>query len=205
MHYLIESHRNAFELLENNPLYKPDWITLKSVIENITDEQLVAYFLEHSDQKNKSLSVALNKLLKDKLVVTGWRAESPIFQDSNYLGNKWRLDFAKNSLAIEVGFNHSGVIAWNLTKLNLSSELNHVTKAIQTHIGIVITATESLRKAGGFDSAIGTFEKFLIYLKPMQQMLTVPILVIGLEAPDTIKIIHEQQTPSKKIGIIQPI
>lgn len=201
MKYKIASHRNAFELLEHNVNYKADWLSLKSVIENITDEELIAYFTKHSDGKNKSLSVTLNKILKEKLVVNGWAAESPIFQDIAYQDNSWRLDFAKGTIAVEVAFNHSGVIAWNLIKPNLSGELNHVTKAIQTEIGVVITATENLKKACGFDSAIGTFEKFLTYLKPMRQMLTVPILVIGLESPESFKIVHKK-TNGKINGVI---
>ncbi len=202
MKYKIASHRNAFELLEYNANYKADWLSLKSVIENITDEELMAYFTKYSDGKNKSLSVALNKILKDELVINNWDAESPIFQDADYQDNSWRLDFAKGTIAVEVAFNHGSVIAWNLIKPNLSGELNHVTKAIQTEVGVVITATENLKKAGGFDSAIGTFEKFLTYLKPMRQMLTVPILVIGLESPETFKIVH-QNIKGKKNGVIQ--
>ena len=204
MNFIYESHRNAFELLENNPSYSVDWIVLKSVIHGITDAEIQNYFHTHSAGKNKSLSVAINRLLRDKLVQLNWQAESFIFQDPNYQGESWRLDFAKGKIAIEVAFNHGEAVAWNLIKPNLSGELNHVTKNIQTEIGVIITATENLKRAGGFDSAVGTYEKFLTYLKPLRQMLTVPMLVIGLENPSTFRVKH-QLTNGKKIGVIEAI
>ena len=99
MNFIYESHRNAFELLENNPLYSVDWNVLKSVIQAITDAEIQDYFHTHSAGKNKSLSVAINKLLRDKLVHLNWQAESFIFQDPNYQGESWRLDFAKGKIA----------------------------------------------------------------------------------------------------------
>lgn len=202
MNYIYESHRNAFELLENNEAYKKDWLILKNVIDNITDTQLIDYFNHHSDGRNKSLSVAINRLLKDELVKVGWSAESAIFQDSRYTGDTWRLDFAKGLIAVEVAFNHGEATAWNLIKPNLSGELNHVQKNIQTEIGILITATHDLKKAGGFDSAVGTYQKFLTYLRPMRQMLTVPMLIIGLDKPSEFRIGH-RKVGTKTVGVIE--
>lgn len=204
MHFFYTSHRNALELLENNPSYLEDWYELKSIIENITDEKLISYFTTHSDGKNKSLSVAINRLLKDELVENGWQSESPIFQDPRYIDDKWRLDFAKNKIAIEVAFNHGEATAWNLIKPNLSGELNHVKKAIQTEIGVIITATDELKAKGGFDSAVGSYEKFLTYLQPMRNMLSVPMLIIGLNSPENFVIRHEKRD-GKKVGIIESL
>lgn len=105
-----------------------------------------------------------------------------------------RLDFAKNDISIEVGFNHGEAIAWNFIKPTLAGELNHVEKAIQTKICIIITATQDLKVAGGFDGVVGTYEKYIQYLNPLRHILTAPILIIGLEAPLSFYISH------KKIG-----
>jgi hypothetical protein len=202
MSFNYSSHRNALELLENNPTYREDWLDIKSVLDGIDDHKLINYFNTHSTGKNKSLSVAINRLLKDELIAKGWRPESPIFQDPRYQGDTWRLDFAKNKIAVEVAFNHGEAVSWNLIKPNLSGELNHVAKAIQTEIGIVITATEELRRAGGFDSAVGTYEKFLTYLQPLRNMLSVPMLIIGLNAPEGFVISHTK-TGNKNLGSIK--
>lgn len=87
-------------------------------------------------------------------------------------------------------FNHGEAISWNLLKPVMASELNHVRKAIQTSAGIVICATEEMREAGNFDSAVGTYEKFLRYLTPMYNVLTAPLLMIGLKAPESFYIDH---------------
>ena len=130
----------------------------------------------------------------------GWTGESGIFQDAQYRNERrWRLDFSKvmvdevgtrRGIAVEVAFNHGEAIAWNLLKPVLASELNHVEKQIDIGegIGVVIAATESLKEAGGFDGAVGSFEKFLTYLKPLQNQLTAPMILVGLEAPEAFKI-----------------
>ncbi|MFC0077706.1 BglII/BstYI family type II restriction endonuclease [Flavobacterium procerum] len=149
-----------------------------------------------------SLSKSINSLLKERFKASGWHEESAIFQDSQYRGDTWRLDFAKKDVSIEVAFNHASVIAWNLLKPVLASELNHVDKAIQTKIGVIITATEALKRAGGFDGAVGTFEKYLEYLPPLNNVLTVPLFIIGLDTPDTFRVDQHQHALRKKIGKI---
>lgn len=203
MNFDVHSFRHAGVIL-NEPEFIDQFSELIQIITNITDTDLIekhnSYGAEVIDRKPKSLSKAVNELLKERFEAANWQAESGIFQDSMYLGDTWRLDFAKDDISIEVAFNHASVIAWNLTKPALASELNHVEKAIQTKIGVIITATENFKKLGGFDGAIGTYEKFLDYLPPLRNMLTAPLLIIGLKAPETFHIEHEQIAPRKKVG-----
>lgn len=156
-------------------------------------------------QKQKSISKTINELIKEELIVFGWEEESPIFQDTSYLGDTWRLDFAKQNISIEVAFNHGSVIAWNLLKPVLASELNHINKAIQTKIGVVICITNEMKTAGGFDNAVGSYEKFLDYFKPLNNQLTVPIALIGLKAPKTFRIQHFKEGNSNRGKIIKLI
>lgn len=130
--------------------------------------------------------------------------EAPIFQEEGFKESKWRLDFAKEKISIEVAFNHGEAIAWNLIKPVLASELNHVKKAIQTEVAILICATQSLKKAGAFDGAVGEFEKILRYLIPLDRILTVPMVVIGLQAPETFKIV-KSKVSGRNVGQIVPI
>jgi hypothetical protein len=205
MEFIYESFRHSGVIL-NEPEFIEEFTEIIDVITAITEEQLIAkhenYELNDEENTPKSLSKAINDLLKEGLVNKGWTPESGIFQDSNYQGDTWRLDFAKQDISIEVGFNHSSVIAWNLTKPVLASELNHVQKAIQTKIGVIITATEELKQKGGFDGAIGTYEKYLDYLPPLNNLLTVPLFIIGLKAPITFIVKDFQLAPRKKIGKI---
>lgn len=189
MNYRIYSHRYAVSILESEEEFSETWTEIKHVINKITDEMIIQRF-EEKHQKQKSLSRTINDLLKEELMAFGWHEESYIFQDTDYKGDTWRLDFAKENISIEVAFNHGSVIAWNLLKPVLASELNHVQKAIQTKVGVVICATDTMKIAGGFDNAVGSYEKFLDYFAPLNNQLSVPIALIGLDAPETFYIQH---------------
>lgn len=205
MEFKVHSFRHAGVIL-NEEEFVDQFSELMTIISDITDNELIAkhesYGLHNIESTPKSLSIALNEILKEKFEAYEWVSESGIFQDNMYQGDTWRLDFAKDDISIEVAFNHSSVIAWNLIKPVLASELNHVEKAIQTKIGVLITATNDLKRLGGFDGAIGTYEKYLDYLPPLRNVLTAPLLIIGLEPPKTFHIEVFQQAPRKKIGKI---
>lgn len=206
MDFVIESFRHAAVILNENE-FVDQFSDIMQVISGISDDDLItrhlSYGKEDEEKLPKSLSTAINSLLKERFINNGWISESGIFQDNLYQGETWRLDFAKDDISIEVGFNHASVIAWNLIKPVLASELNHVEKGIQTKIGVVITATNEMKVLGGFDGAIGTFEKYLDYLPPLRNMLTVPLLIIGLKPPRSFRVVHEQYKPRKKIGRIE--
>jgi hypothetical protein len=189
MKYKIHSFRHAEVILANENTYSEVWNELLAVISSITDDEIKEYF-ENATRKAKSLSEAINNILKVKLINLGWNEESLIFQDDEYSGNRWRLDFAKHNISLEVAFNHGEAIAWNLIKPVIASELNHVNKEINTEIGIIICATKDLKTKGGFDGAVGEYEKFLTYLNPLRDLLSVPMVIIGLEAPETFEIEH---------------
>ena len=147
----------------------------------------------------------MNKLIRIELTARGWASESYIFADEDYgpaARGTWRLDFAKDELSIEVAFNHRSDISWNLIKPTLASELNHVQKAIQTSGGVIVTATQALKAAGGYDSAVGTYEDYVQYLKPLRNMLTAPLAIIGLEPPDGFRIDVVPGAGNSKVGSV---
>ena len=189
MKFRTISHRFG-EAITTEAEFQYDWLELLSVIESISDDDIVK---EHSvnTPKRKSISMAINNLLKYRLVQKGWFSETAIFNDPDYLQTRWRLDFSKNNISVEVAFNHGEATAWNLMKPVLASELNHVEKDVQTRLGVVIMATEEMKRAGGFDGAVGTFEKAGRYLKPLQNQLSCPMVLIGLEAPESFVVEHE--------------
>jgi hypothetical protein len=197
MNFVIHSHRYAEELLDRN--WRTQWEEVKSIISSVSDDELIVEFGTNRGA-TKSLSAAINAVLKRKLEGAGWDSESPIFQEAD--SERWRLDFAKQDISIEVAFNHGEAVAWNLLKPVLASELNHVRKAIQTKVGIIIFATDELKEKGGFDSAVGTFEKAKRYLRPLNNILSVPIAVIGLLAPSSFYIRHERSDSGRMTGLV---
>lgn len=206
MRYITHSFRYADVILQQ-PEFAADHIELLDIVRGVTDADIIhqhdSYGIPDVLRKPKSLSVAINHILKEHFIQRGWAHESPIFNDGDYQDNRWRLDFAKpDTISVEVAFNHAGSIAWNMIKPVLASELNHVRKAMQTRVGVIITATNAMRTAGGFDPAIGTFETFQNYLKPFNGILTTPMLIIGLEPPESFRIVHTKPAPRKTIGEI---
>lgn len=188
MRYVTSSYRNAMELFGTVDRYRTLWAEVDSAISSITDDDIMEWYSANTAGRGMSISMALNALLKQELLARGWTAESQIFGEGEYMTSLWRLDFAKQDISIEVGFNHGEAVAWNLIKPVIASELNHVQKAIQTSAGIVITATQELKDAGGFDSAVGTYEKYVSYLKPLRNLLTVPLVIVGLRRPERFRI-----------------
>ena len=205
MKFITHSHRHALEIFMEDDRINCLWDEIVDVVKKISDDDIINEF-NSERRKAKSISEAINKLIAKGLIAKGWNEESPIFADPNYSDNKgtWRLDFAKDDIAIEVAFNHGGNVSWNLIKPVLSSELNHVEKAIQTQVGVLITATDEMKRAGGFDGAVGSYEKYVEYLKPLNNLLTTPLMIIGLEAPETFEIIQKDEN-GKKVGYVKYI
>lgn len=199
MKYCTHSYRHGETILKDEK-HAVLYYEVLDAIDSISDEELKEKHLSYEkkiDKKGKpkrrpmSLSVAINDVLKEKLVAKGWSAESAIFQEAEYSKKKehrWRLDFAKGNVSVEVAFNHGEAIAWNLMKPVMASQENNVKKAIETDAAIVIAATAALKEAGGFDSAIGEYEKILRYFRPLNNILTAPLVVVGLDAPETFRL-----------------
>lgn len=189
MEYELHSHRFGVAIAAERE-YSSEWNEILQSLESISDEEIKQ---KHASKcnKRKSISKAINLLIHEKLESLGWKPESSIFNDPEYTQARWRLDFAKKNISLEVAFNHGEAIAWNLLKPVLASELNHVQKEAQTSLGVVIMATEGMKSAGGFDNAVGTYEKAIRYLKPLQNQLSCPMVLIGLKAPRTFRVEHE--------------
>ena len=215
------SFRFAEEILNS---VEPLQLLLNEVldsIESISDEDIKQRHLQiQAKESTKSLSKAINQLLDERLKAHNWNDQSGIFAVPEYQDGKestWTLDFSKAALlpngnstgiAVEVAFNHGEAAAWNLAKPALAAEINDL--RVQTHIGegvgIVIVASSALKKNGAFDGAIGDFQRYLKTLKAMRSLLTVPILLIGLDAPSTFKVqAREQKNSPYKSGEIVPI
>jgi hypothetical protein len=204
MEFITHSHRNATEVFQTEG-FRADWEEFQNVLKYISDTNLSAHFKAKYQGKQKSLAHTINDLIRERLVADGWTKEPPIFKDKELRKEKtWRLDFAKNDICVEVAFNHGEATAWNLFKPVLSSELNHVEKAIQTKGGIVVFVTEEMKVAGGFDGAVMTFERVRSHLRAFHNLIPVPLMIIGLKAPKSF-LITQLKENGKKRGYIKDI
>jgi hypothetical protein len=212
MDFVTYNHRFALDIVESNYELKLLWGEVQEAIHSITDERLKAEFQKSSTKM--SLSDSINRLIDEELVARNWTPQSAIFQGTDYSERKWRLDFSKrisnpeagiSGVALEVAFNHGEAIAWNLMKPVLAAELNQVElqTEIGSGIGIYICATDELKAAGGFDGAVGEYEKVLRYLVPLFQKLTVPMIIVGLNAPHSFKVEKRKNAiTNRNVGIV---
>ena len=207
MRYQIHQHRFGLDIINSDPKLSALWADIVRTLSGITDERIIEEYNLSSNAM--SISAAINNLIHQDLQSLGWTPQSAIFQGSEYAGKSWRLDFAKTAntessgksgIAVEVAFNHGEAIAWNLLKPVLAAEINHVDTEtdIGVGVGVYICATEELKEAGAFDSAVGEYEKVLRYLNPLFSKLTVPMIIVGLEAPETFKVEKTKNTITGK-------
>jgi hypothetical protein len=200
----FETHSHRFGIsIANEIEFKAEWHEISDSIASITDEDII-HCHNLNFKNSKSISQTINRLLHERLTTKGWNAESPIFNHEEYTDTRWRLDFAKDKFSIEVAFNHGEAIAWNLLKPVLASELNHVKKAANTELGVIIMATDAMKRAGGFDGAVGTYEKAIRYLAPLQNQLSCPIILIGLHPPMTFHVEHVNVSGKNQAKFITP-
>jgi len=196
--FRAHSYRHGIELLETVPDYEPYWSELIGVIDGLTETRICTLFRDKYEGRAKSISYVVNDLIDADLVALGWHPQSQIFGASEYGDRTWRLDFANGPISVEVAFNHGGNVSWNLIKPVIASEINHVQKAVQTSVGVVIAATEAFKINGGFDNAVGSYEKYVSHLLPLRTMLTVPMAIIGLEPFDSFHIHHKKDGSNQR-------
>ena len=207
MKFVTEDHNNALDIVKSNVELGILWKEICDALTSITDERLKNQIPKSANKM--SLSAAINDLIDEELKAKQWVAQSAIFQGEKYKDKRWRLDFSKRietpqkgitGMAVEVAFNHGEAIAWNLMKPVLAAEINHVglETDIGAGVGVYICAKKSLKIAGAFDSAVGEYEKVLRYLVPMAQKLTRPLIIVGLEAPESFRLIKVKDPLTKK-------
>lgn len=106
MRYRMYSHRYAASILNTEREFAETWQEVQEAIHSVTEDQIIQRFEAKGIKRGKSISATINELLKIEFTNRGWKKESPIFQHADYTGETWRLDFAKDTISIEVAFNH---------------------------------------------------------------------------------------------------
>lgn len=190
MNVITHSHRHCEAIINSNPLYLQRWNEFYGALMSITDTDIINDFNTRKliRPSLKSVTPSINEILKQKmLAIPGWSAEVDIFNDTTgaVTNSEWRLDFACETFAVEVAFNHQEAVAWNLIKPTLCGELNHVQKAQQTELGIYVCATNNMKRQGNIDSASGSYERVMRTIPAMMNQLTIPMMIIGLDSFNT--------------------
>jgi hypothetical protein len=178
MDYVVEDFRHAAALLRDHTA----WLDIRSAIEAIDRLMII-------DRQSQLVSIGraprggqtvLNTLFEDLLPEPVWAHQPRLFASPEL--RKWKMDFLRANVGVEVSFNHAEAIPWQFTRLNIAGESERVIESSRIHVGVVITAMESLKSWSRMDSAVGTFDAFKAWLREMKPILPVPLLLIGLSA-----------------------
>jgi len=223
MDFELYSHRNAQEIAESVN-FRKDWEVFQEVIASVSDQDLKSAFKALGARREgkrkegqKSLSHAINEVLRRKLGALGWDLEPTLFSKDNTGSGPsgWKLDFVKRlpnsrfrqktcTYAVEVAFNHSEAAAWVLTKLALACERTTIQKDIDATIGILVVMQSNLKKAGNFDGSCCTFDRYIHTIKVMHDLLRAPLLVVGLGPPKTFRL-KAHANGVRVVGLIEDV
>lgn len=177
-------------ILKNSETYEI-YNDLLSTLDSIQEAEIIEEF-ELNLNRNKSISVTIRKIISRILEKRGWELNAPIFDNNLFdKGNRFKYDFLKKTTSVEFGFLHEMGVALKIIKGSLNSSRRLKNKNI-SNLQIIITVTNKMRRLGGFDSSIGTFEKFQDYLNVLDSHIFNPLIIIGIEGLETFKIKHNK-------------
>jgi hypothetical protein len=181
MRFTPFNFRHGQEILE----LRPGWRELEEVIASIERQEIVAIhrsFQESGKRVPAGGQTAINAVFRSKLVPMGWVPEPRLFTSGEQDLRRWKMDFIKERIGVEVSFNHAEAVPWTFTRLNIAGESERVVPEHVIDVGVAIFATESLKRWAKMDSAVGTFELARVWLNMMKPIMPIPILMVGLEA-----------------------
>lgn len=118
---------------------------------------------------------SLNQLFRTRFKEKDWEAEKNVFSDPEH---DLVLDFFKRAVGVDVAFNHRSFIGGDLLRLQAAAEVKNLIKA-----GVYICGTkEFCRYLSAKDgNSLVSFERAKWYLNSFYPVITVPILLIGLQ------------------------
>lgn len=173
-----------------------DWLQLVQALEGISAHDVVRAkyrrFIEWMQGKSTPPvggQQVINELIDTSLVNKGWEHQvytlgSVVEAGESDKGRRvayWTMDFKKNDIGVEVSFNNAGVLAQNLLRLSVMSENPNRPKNEAIRLGILVTATEGLKRWANMDSTVLTFETVNRVLPQVNFNIPTPIIVLGLE------------------------
>jgi hypothetical protein len=180
MRLRLFNFRHAAEILETHP----DWIELHDQAATIERTDILAAHQAFGDEGKRIPAggqSAMNRVFRERLLPLHWRPEPRLFTARERGLRKWKMDFIKDKIGVEVSFNHAEAIPWTFTRLNIAGESDRVVDESRIDVGVAFFATEQLKSWSRMDSAVGTFEVAQAWLSMMKPIMPVPVLVVGLD------------------------
>jgi hypothetical protein len=182
------NHCNVRSVLQR-PDIEPYWTELYQAINGIQWDDLINLH-NHEHNHRMSMSVAISERIDDQLTELGAKDNVPIFSEKLVDGkeDRYRIWKKLGPIAIDYAFGHPDGLRWKLNRLASSIIPNKHSMENQCQLGVLIVATESLRKTAKFD-AKANWETAIEDLNIMAAQLQAPIFIMGLKDPETFTMI----------------
>ncbi len=132
------------------------------------------------------MSTAISERLDYELRAIGAASDAPIFSRKlvNTREDRYKIWKKFGPIAIDYAFGHPDGLRWKLNRLAASIIPNKHSMENPCQVGVLIVATESLRKAAKFD-AKANWETAIEDIDIMNSQLQAPLLIMGLNNPET--------------------
>ena len=181
MEFVTFNFRHAREILEN----RDSWGELKQATRTIGRDNILQThqaFAAEGKRLPAGGQTSINRLYRERLAPNGWVGEPRLFPTDQEALRKWKMDFIKDRIGVEVSFNHAEAVPWTFTRLNIAGESDKVIPDHRIDVGVAFFATETLKRWARMDSAVGTFELAKAWLEMMKPIMPIPVLLVGLSA-----------------------
>jgi hypothetical protein len=192
MKHEISSFRHGEQLIA----HWPEWAELQSVIQGIKQEDVLRAHREDLGGRPVGAQKAFNLLFHERLTgILGWRSQVLVFPtpaSARVAGlpapdppfPERKIDFMKNHLGLEVVFNNESYLERILFRLNVASESDYVIAENEVVAGVIVLASEQIKRWGGMDPSVATFEGAVRTIGLVRQAFSVPLLLVGLFPDD---------------------
>lgn len=182
-------HEDADRILRDEDY----WPELTGVLHAIDWQDIVR---EHDDADTQRAGgqTATNAVIRRRLLALGWSDQPRLFDAAEK--PNWSMDFHKGIVGVEVVFNNDQYMPWALDRLMLARRDASVRPDHRVRVGVVVVATDRLKRWAKFDGTCATFEKLRdVWLPHLAPILTFPIMAIGIDAAQGEDVWQEADSP----------
>jgi hypothetical protein len=204
MQFRVSSYRSGFEVMRDAGAFEELASTIESIrigevarLRSIRQAEYDGKAGPHSKPRRAGVQDPLNREFRRLLQESqdrAWSGQMALFDSDLGLGKGlWTMDFHKVfgegvGVGLEVCFNHGEAMPWTLIRPALAYQSEGVREEARVVVAGIVLVTDALKRGDErglrVDGAVGTYERMLTLIPRMRWVVTVPLVIFGLEWAD---------------------